>query len=157
MKLGLISKVKNLIGKLKPSVGNGEGGFIYNALKPFRKLVPEGEALHPANMFGKINFNYCGAYNRLDDDYSVGGPRKPLSRIDNVCRTHDFSYTKAHETNNKEEMKRLEREADLQMLTDLNQIEPQGIGEMISKGTAYGAISLKMGLENIGSKLIGQF
>lgn len=142
MKLGLISGFKKVIGKLKPS--GGDGGFIYNMLKPLKNLVPENQALHPMNL-GKIRYNYCGPFNDLQNG-------EPTNSTDSVCKNHDYAYENAFNAP-KNQQKGLIRQADLTMLDELKTVQPQDFSERLGKGIAWGGISAKIALENAGSRI----
>lgn len=136
----VVGGIKKRIGSILPE---GNEGFVYNLIKPLKKLVPEGQPLFPLK-----GWRYCGAFNDLDN-----GP--PKNSTDAVCEKHDYAYDNAFSMTDKQEAKRLIREADLTMLEALKDVQPADINERIGWHLANFGINAKVKVEDAGSR-IGQ-
>jgi hypothetical protein len=84
-------------------------------------------------------FNFCGPGTKVERSDVRNYP--PYNDIDNICRIHDLSYTKAKGKANKS---KLIREADKKMLEDLENYKDQE-----GYSAAKAAINLKTAAEGI--------
>jgi len=100
------------------------------------------------NKKGKIvKMNFCGPGTNLKAR-SKGKCSKPISKVDSVCKTHDYAYLKIGKAKvSKNKKKKQVRKADINMIKSLKSIK--GLESKIASKTIKGKIKLeKLGLLN---------
>ena len=138
-----VNKVKRKIGQFRASLSEGDGSFVYRALKPFKPN--DDQPLVPLK-----GYKYLRPFNKLNNG-------EPKNQVDTIARRHDFAYHDAFNEKDKIWGNMLERQADRTMISDLKgQTSFKDLDERIAWGLAYAGISAKMGLENVAKK-IGSF
>ena len=72
-------------------------------------------------------YNYCGPFTEIKD--RLENNVKPINRVDDACKTHDINY---HLISIGIETSKTIKDADLQLLHDLTQIENPTCNEFIA-------------------------
>ncbi|RWS19399.1 hypothetical protein B4U80_05937 [Leptotrombidium deliense] len=113
-----LNKIKSI--SKKKQIGEG---IIQNLIKylPVEMHIP--------------GYNYCGPGTKLQKRLNRGD--KGINRVDEICKTHDINYYNAK---NDEDIKN----ADNQMLNELNNMENPTISEKIGKFISEKGIKTKM-------------